>query len=109
MQPDQTPETFEKFLPYAIALGCEKQWASQFAFALGTAATAGGSTTSYSPAWYSGSNIGSLGAVGLASSLGDSFSGSIAAASTSPGSSSGGGSSGGSSGGGGGGGGGGGW
>jgi hypothetical protein len=109
MQPDQTPATFEKFLPYAIALDCEKQWASQFAFALGSAAGAGSSTTTYSPAWYSGPGIGSLGAVGLASSLGNSFSGSIASASTAPGSSSGGGSSGGSSGGGGGGGGGGGW
>jgi hypothetical protein len=109
MQPDQTPATFEKFLPYAIALDCEKQWASQFAFALGSAAGSGASTTSYSPSWYSGPGIGSLGAVGFASSLGDSFSGSIASASTAPGSSSGGGSSGGSSGGGGGGGGGGGW
>jgi uncharacterized membrane protein YgcG len=108
-QPEQTPATFEKFFPYAIALDCEKQWAGQFAFVLGAAAGEGASTTTYSPAWYSGEGIGSLGAVGFASSLGDSFSGSIAAASTSPGSSSGGGSSGGSSGGGGGGGGGGGW
>jgi hypothetical protein len=107
---EQTPATFEKFLPYAIALDCEKQWASQFAFALGTAASAGTSTSSYSPGWYSGPGIGSLGAAGFASSLGDSFSGSIASASTAPGSSSGGGGfSGGSSGGGGGGGGGGGW
>jgi uncharacterized membrane protein YgcG len=28
--PDKTPERFEKLLPYAIALGVEKQWAGQF-------------------------------------------------------------------------------
>ena len=26
----QTPQTFEKFLPYAMALGVEKKWASAF-------------------------------------------------------------------------------
>ena len=109
IQPEQTPATFEKFLPYAIALDCEKQWAGKFAFALGAAAGAGTQNAAYTPAWYSGPGIASLGAAGLASSLGDSFSSSIASASTAPGSSSGGSSSGGSSGGGGGGGGGGGW
>lgn len=29
--PAKTPEQFSKFLPYAIALGVEKQWAGQFA------------------------------------------------------------------------------
>ena len=28
--PEKRPETFEKFLPFAIALGVEKQWAEQF-------------------------------------------------------------------------------
>ncbi len=28
--PEKNPKTFEKFLPYAIALGVEKQWARQF-------------------------------------------------------------------------------
>ena len=109
IQPDQSPATFEKFLPYAIALDCEKQWAGKFAFALGAAAGAGTQNAAYTPAWYSSPGIAGLGAVGLASSLGDSFSSSISSASTAPGSSSGGSSSGGSSGGGGGGGGGGGW
>ncbi|CDK30129.1 DUF2207 domain-containing protein [Candidatus Babela massiliensis] len=29
--PDRTPELFEKYLPYAIALGVEKEWSKQFA------------------------------------------------------------------------------
>mgnify|MGYP001561364029 FL=1 len=29
--PERTPEQFQKFLPYAIALGVEEQWAKQFA------------------------------------------------------------------------------
>lgn len=112
IQADLSQATFEKFLPYAIALDCEKQWAGKFASVLGAAAaaTAGGGTRSaaYSPAWYSGAGIAGLDTVSFASSLGSSFSSSIASASTSPSSGSGG-SSGGSSGGGGGGGGGGGW
>ena len=110
IQLDQTPATFEKFLPYAIALDCEKQWAGNFAFALSAAAGGSARNAAYSPAWYSGADVAGLGAAGLASSLGSSLSGSIASSSTAPGSSSGGGgSSSGSSGGGGGGGGGGGW
>ena len=29
--PEQTPELFEKYLPYALALGVEQAWAEQFA------------------------------------------------------------------------------
>jgi uncharacterized membrane protein YgcG len=101
----KTPELFEKYLPYALALDVEQEWAEQFADVL---AQAGQKGATYSPAWYSGSNWSSLGATGFASSLGSSFSGAISSSSTAPGSSSGGG-GGGSSGGGGGGGGGGGW
>ena len=36
--PEQTPEEFAKFLPYALALGVEKTWADRFAAALGAAA-----------------------------------------------------------------------
>ena len=101
----KTPELFEKYLPYALALDVEQEWAEQFADVL---AQAGQKGATYSPAWYSGSNWSTLGATGFASSLGSSFSGAISSSSTAPGSSSGGG-GGGSSGGGGGGGGGGGW
>ncbi len=105
---DKTPETFEKFLPYAMALDIEQRWAEQFAGVLGAAAVAGSAATAYAytPAWYSG-DVRGLG--DFTSSLGNSLSGAIASSSTAPGSSSGGGGGGGGSGGGGGGGGGGGW
>jgi hypothetical protein len=109
-RPDKTPQLFERFLPYAFALGVEHAWAQQFSQVLAQAATdtgAGGSA-SYSPSWYSGGSFGSFSAVTFTSSFSSSFSGAISSSSTAPGSSSGSG-GGGSSGGGGGGGGGGGW
>jgi LemA family len=69
--------------------------------------TRAGRGRDYLPSWYTGGNWHSLGAGGMANSLGSSFSSAISSSSSPPGSSSGGG--GGSSGGGGGGGGGGGW
>lgn len=99
--PERTPEHFEKFLPYALALGVEQKWAEQFAQA---AEMAG-----YDPQWYSGSRSFTVAsATSYVSGLSRSLHSSISSSSHSPGSSSGGG-GGGSSGGGGGGGGGGGW
>ncbi|HET9280537.1 MAG TPA: DUF2207 domain-containing protein [Candidatus Angelobacter sp.] len=106
--PNKTPELFERFLPYALALGVEQAWANQFSEVLAQAATAGGSTRGYSPSWYSGFNTTTFSASSFTSSFGSSFSSAVSSSSTAPGSSSGGG-GGGSSGGGGGGGGGGGW
>lgn len=102
--PEKTPELFDKFLPYALALNVENKWTSKFS---GIISDTGAGKPDYSPLWYSGAGWSTLGAAGFVSSLGSSFSGSISSSSTAPGSSSGG--SGGSSGGGGGGGGGGGW
>ncbi len=104
--PTQTPELFEQFLPYALALDVENAWAEKFSDVLERAAAAG--EGGYSPAWYHGTAWSSLGAATFASSFGGSFSSALSSASTAPGSSSGSG-GGGSSGGGGGGGGGGGW
>ena len=101
--PEKTPEVFEKFLPYALALGVEQEWCDQFADVLALARAGNG----YTPAWYKGSHFSAGGVAGLASGLG-AMSSSISSSSSPPGSSSGG-SGGGSSGGGGGGGGGGGW
>ncbi|MDD5555987.1 MAG: DUF2207 domain-containing protein [bacterium] len=103
--PDRTPELFERFLPYALALGVEQPWAEQFSDVLARAADGG---AAYSPAWYSGGGWSPSRPGTFASSLGGSFSSAIASSSRAPGSSSGFG-GGGSSGGGGGGGGGGGW
>jgi len=104
--PAVTPEVFEKFLPYAIALDCENAWSKKFeaeAAAAGTTPDQG-----YTPVWYSGGSYGSFSPSSFASSIGASMAAAAASAATAPGSSSGSG-GGGSSGGGGGGGGGGGW
>ncbi len=107
--PEKTPELFERYLPYAMALDCENEWNKKFTAVLAAAAAAGATA----PIWYS-SNRNGWSSGGFASGLNSALSSSISSASTPPGSSSGmsGGSSGGgggSSGGGGGGGGGGGW
>jgi len=102
--PERTPELFERYLPFALALGVEQAWAEQFADVF---ARLGRSGQGYQPAWYHGdfnpSRIGHF-----SSSVGKSLTRAIAASATPPGSSSGSG-GGGFSGGGGGGGGGGGW
>ena len=103
--PARTPELFEKFLPYALALGVENAWAEKFQDVLARAALEKGG---YRPGWYRGGAWGAMGASAFAASLGSSFSSALSSASTPPGSRSGSG-GGGSSGGGGGGGGGGGW
>jgi len=102
--PEDTPEVFEKYLPYAIALGVENRWAERFAGVLAAAAASGRQGF----AWYSGSSSPWDNPTGFADAVGSSLSSTISSASTAPGSSSGSG-GGGSSGGGGGGGGGGGW
>jgi uncharacterized membrane protein len=107
--PENTPEVFEKYLPYALALDVEQAWAEKFSGVLGgVARTPGSDSGGYSPGWYSGAGWSALGAAGFVSSLSGSFSGAISSSSSAPGSSGGGG-GGGGSGGGGGGGGGGGW
>jgi uncharacterized membrane protein YgcG len=108
--PEKTPQLFERFLPYALALGVEHAWAEQFSRVLARAAAAGGAGggTSYSPSWYVGAGLASFSASDFTSSFSSSFSSAVSSSSAAPGSSSGSG-GGGSSGGGGGGGGGGGW
>jgi uncharacterized membrane protein YgcG len=104
--PKKTPELFEKYLPYALALDVEQSWAEQFSHVLSQAGT--GLERSYHPGWYSGDRWGSVYAGAFVSGFAASFASAIASSSTPPGSSGGSG-GGGSSGGGGGGGGGGGW
>jgi len=99
----KTPELFEKFLPYAMALGVEKHWAKAFE-----------EICRQPPGWYQGRSVGSFHPRGFVSDLSDMSSRTAAAMSSSPrsaggsgfgdGGSSGGGSSGGGLGGGGGGG-----
>lgn len=103
--PQKTPELFEKYLPYALALDVEQQWAEKFSECLAKASV---TDEHYHPSWYNGSTLGAFSAAGFASSLGSGLSSAVSSSSVAPGSSSGSG-GGGSSGGGGGGGGGGGW
>ncbi|MCP4330842.1 MAG: DUF2207 domain-containing protein [Alphaproteobacteria bacterium] len=101
---DRTPEIYERYLPYALALDVEQAWSEQFSEILDKAVAEG----SYRPRWYSGPLGHRFDTSTIAGRLGGSFTGAVATASSAPGSSSGSG-GGGSSGGGGGGGGGGGW
>jgi uncharacterized membrane protein len=94
----KTPEMFERFLPYAMAFGVDKQWARAFQDIYTTP-----------PSWYTGAHVGMFNASTFSSSLADMSARTASAMSSAPRTSSGSGFSGGSSGGGGGGGGGGGF
>jgi len=103
--PTKTTDLFEMYLPYALALDVEQQWAERFANIFANLEQQG---HPYHPVWYHGSHWHSADVGSFADTIGGSLSSAISSSSTAPGSSSGGG-GGGSSGGGGGGGGGGGW
>jgi hypothetical protein len=103
--PHKTPLLFEQYLPFALALGVEQQWAERFTSVFASISGPGG--TPYQPAWYNGS-WNSLNLRSNTANLSSGLGGAISSSVTAPGSSSGSG-GGGSSGGGGGGGGGGGW
>lgn len=105
--PDRTPELFERYLPFAMALDVEQAWGEQFSAAFAAVGEDPSGSRGYRPTWYSGRHFNSANIGAFSSSLGGGFASAISSASTAPGSSSG--SSGGGSSGGGGGGGGGGW
>jgi len=103
--PEKTPELFEMFLPFALALGVDQQWSERFASLLASIRDPNGDA--YRPSWYNGSwNSSNLSKT--TNKLSGSLNSAIGSSVSPPGSSSGSG-GGGSSGGGGGGGGGGGW
>jgi uncharacterized membrane protein YgcG len=103
--PEKTPELFERFLPYALALGVEQHWMERFAGLFLRLEERG---EHYRPVWYHGNNWQVQNLASFSNSLGSSLGSALSSSSAAPGSSSGSG-GGGSSGGGGGGGGGGGW
>jgi hypothetical protein len=90
--PDKTPERFNKLLPYAVALGVEKEWAKQFE----------GIDVAPENGWYSSQTLATWTAFSLADDLSTGFGAAVASNFVAP-SSSGGSSSGGGFGGGGGG------
>ena len=105
MPPQQTPQTFEKFLPYALALDVEHDWAQKFSAVLAQAGTVPNANgNGYTPSFYSGSSWNALSGANFASSFGSSLTNAISSSSAAPGSGGGGGGSGGGGGGGGGGG-----
>src|SRR5437899_1388586 len=68
--PQQTPQVFERFLPYALALDVEQDWANKFSGILSAAGTAPGSSGSaYTPSFYSGSSWSSSSVAGFASTF----------------------------------------
>ena len=103
--PELTPELFERYLPFAIALGVEQDWAKRFAAVFAALQTS--NTPGYHPAWYAG-HFSVMHLNTFTTDVGSGFNTAIASAATPPGGTSGAG-GGGFSGGGGGGGGGGGW
>jgi hypothetical protein len=103
--PEKTPQLFERYLPFALAMGVEQRWAEKFSGIFANLRGPNGSA--YQPSWYNG-NWNSLNLSSNMSRLSGSLDSAISSSATPPGSSSGSG-GGGSSGGGGGGGGGGGW
>ncbi len=82
----RSPELFEEYLPYALALGVEQQWGESFADVLAQAQASSGSC---SPIWYHGTHWNNTNIGNFTSSLGSSFTNAIASSSRAPGSSSG--------------------
>lgn len=84
--PEKTPELFERYLPYALALDCENDWNAKFATVLAAAAAAGAAAA---PVWYTGTswNTGNMG--GFTDSIGSSLATTTSSASVPPGTSSG--------------------
>lgn len=95
--PTKTPELYEKYLPYAIALGVEKQWTQQFASVFAQLEKQG---VQYHPIWYHGGSFSNFSPTTFTSQISNSMQ---SASSSSGGGGRGGGSSGGGRGGGGGG------
>ena len=84
---DHTPETFERYLPYALALDVEQQWSESFADVLERTDASG--QLAYHPVWFSGGIWRSSTFSTLGSSLSGAFASAIAASSVAPGKSSG--------------------
>ncbi len=83
--PKKTPELFEKFLPYAIALDCENSWAKRFTGVL-AAAGVGAAVSS----WYVGDRMNTSDVGTFTDRLATSLPQTISSAATPPGSSGGG-------------------
>lgn len=92
---DKTPETFEKYFPYAIALGVADKWTERFKDLFVPDASG---HAAYAPIWYGGA-LSSMGGMNSISSIGSSLGSSLASSGSSGGGGSGGGGGGGGGGG----------
>ena len=85
--PEDTLQLFERYLPYAIALGVENRWADRYTGLLAAAAAAPGASQGF--VWYSGSSSPWNDTGGFVDSIGSSLASTVSSAATAPGSSSG--------------------
>ena len=87
--PGLTPEVFEKFLPYAIALGVGEAWGKSFEKSLAVMEKSTGRAVRYAPVWYAGNafNAGAMG--GFSKGLSRNFSNVLNNSAAAPGSKSG--------------------
>ena len=107
--PQMTPQLFEKYLPFALALGVDHTWSQTFEREMRVSEPGRAGEYHYSPRWYRGRDFAGVGAGGLVNTISNAMTGAISSSATPPGKSSGFSGRGGFSGGGGGGGGGRGW
>jgi uncharacterized membrane protein len=81
----KTPELYEKYLPYALALDVEHQWAEQFTEVFARVAQTDVSRDQgYSPSWYSGPDRKHRSASDFAKAVGPSLSRAVTSSSTAP-------------------------
>ena len=80
--PEDSLQLFERYLPYAIALGVENRWADRYTGLLAAAAAAPGASQGF--AWYSGSSSPWNDTGGFVDSIGSSLASTISSASTAP-------------------------
>jgi uncharacterized membrane protein len=84
--PQKTPELFERYLPYAIALDVENTWAERFTSILAAAGVAAAVASWYSGSNFTSSSSNSGGVDSFVDRIGDGLSTTIASAATPPGS-----------------------
>ncbi|MEZ6093021.1 MAG: DUF2207 domain-containing protein [Pirellulaceae bacterium] len=88
--PEKTPELFERYLPYAVALDVENEWTDQFTDVLAAASQSPGDNTQYHPAWYHGTHYSSFNNGAVVGALGTALSTAIVSSASAPASRSGG-------------------
>jgi uncharacterized membrane protein len=89
-RPEKSPELFERYLPYALALDVENEWSEQFARIL-MLASINPSGNGYHPRWYRGNSWKPGTTSSFSRNLGSNLGAAVASSVTAPGSSSGGG------------------